>query len=49
MEGRNKKIVVFKSSNPEKLIVFQASSLADQIRFFFNETQYVAAIEKENK
>lgn len=49
MEGRNKRIVVFKSGNPEKLVVFQASSLADQIRFFFNETQYVAAIEKENK
>ena len=45
MEERIELTSIFKSSNPEKLIVFHASSLQNEIRFYFNDTQYLAAVE----
>ena len=45
MEERIELTSIFKSSDPEKLIVFQASSLQNEIRFYFNDTQYLAAVE----
>ena len=38
---------IWKSTDPEKLIVFHASSLEDEIRFYFNDEQYVVA--RDNK
>ena len=38
---------IWKSNDPEKLIVFHASSLEDEIRFYFNDEQYVVA--RDNK
>lgn len=38
---------IWKSNAPEKLIVFHASSLEDEIRFYFNDEQYVVA--RDNK
>lgn len=46
MENRNTKTTIFRASNPEELIVFHASSLQDEIRFYLNDTQYITAIEK---
>ena len=43
MEERIGIKTIFKSSNPEKLIVFHATSLKDEIRFYFNDEQYVVA------
>lgn len=46
MENRNTKTTIFRASNPEELIVFHASSLQDEIRFYLNDTKYITAIEK---
>lgn len=46
MENRNTETTIFRASNPEELIVFHASSLQDEIRFYLNDTQYITAIEK---
>lgn len=43
-----REIKVFKSINPEKIIVFHAESLSNQIRFYLNDTCYVAAVEEED-
>lgn len=48
MKERNTEITIFKSSNPEKLIVFYAESLEDQIRFYLNENHYISAIDCDN-
>lgn len=45
MENRNTVTTIFKSNDPEELIVFHAASLQNQIRFYFNDTQYIAAID----
>lgn len=46
MENRNTKTTIFRSSNPDELIVFHASSLQNEIRFYLSDTQYITAIEK---
>lgn len=38
---------IWKSTNPEELLVYHASSLEDEIRFYLNQTQYIVA--KDNK
>lgn len=47
MEKRTNVTTIFKSNDPEKLIVFHAESLQDQIRFYLNDTQYLVAIESD--
>lgn len=47
MEERNKLTPIFKSNDPEKLVVFHASSLQNEIRFYINNTQYFTAVESE--
>ena len=47
MEERNKVTSIIKSSDPEKLVVFHAASLQNEIRFYLNDTQYLAAVEGE--
>lgn len=47
MKERNTITKLFKADDPEQLIVFRAASMEDQIRFYFNDTQYIAAIEDE--
>lgn len=47
MEEHNEVTTILKSNDPEKLIVSRATSLDDQIRFYLNETQYMAAEECE--
>ena len=47
MEERNKVISIIKSNDPEKLVVFHAASLQNEIRFYLNDTQYLAAVEDE--
>ena len=47
MEERNKVISIIKSNDPEKLVVFHAASLQNEIRFYLNDTQYLAAVEGE--
>ncbi len=48
MKQRNNIITsIFKSDDPEKLIVFHASSLPNEIRFYLNDTQYFTAVETE--
>lgn len=37
------RVEIKKSHDPEKLIVFKAGSLEDEIRFWFNDYQYVSA------
>jgi len=37
---------VIKARDPNKLIVFHASSAKDEIRFYINKTQYVSAIDR---
>ena len=39
-------ITIVRSHNPNELVVYHASSYEDEIRFYINETQYVAAKEK---
>lgn len=39
---------IWKSINPEELIVYHASSLEDEIRFYLNENQYVVARDNKN-
>lgn len=48
MEQRNEKISFFKSIYPNKLTVSLAESLNDQIRFYLDNTLYIAAIESED-
>ncbi len=43
MKERIKPKTIFKLGHPENLIVFHAESLEDEIRFYFNNTQYVSA------
>lgn len=43
------KIRVIKASDPEELIVFRASSLENQIRFYINEDTYFVAEETKDK
>lgn len=47
MEKRNKVTSIIKSNDPEKLVVFHAASLQNEIRFYLNDTQYLAAVECE--
>lgn len=47
MEKRNYVITIFKSNDPEKLVVFHAASLQNEIRFYLNDTQYLTAVECE--
>ena len=47
MEERNKVTSIIKSNDPEKLVVFHAASLQNEIRFYLNDTQYFAAVEGE--
>ena len=47
MEDRNNITTIFKSNDPEKLVIFHAASLQDQIRFYLNDTQYIAAVDCE--
>lgn len=49
MENRNTEITIFRASNPEELIVFHASSLQNEIRFYLNDTQYITAIERDKE
>lgn len=47
MGERNKVTSIFKSTDPEKLVVFRASSLQNEIRFYLNDTQYLTAVESK--
>ncbi len=47
MEERNKVTSIIKSNDPEKLVVFHAASLQNEIRFYLNDTQYLVAVECE--
>lgn len=48
MEERFEIKSIFKSNNPEELIVFKANSSEDEIRFYFNDEQYVSAKDNYN-
>lgn len=48
MEERFEIKSIFKSNNPEKLIVFKANSSEDEICFYFNDEQYVSAKDNYN-
>ena len=45
MKNLRTKISIIKSNDPEKLVVFQAASLENEIRFYLNDTQYYTAME----
>lgn len=45
MEERIKVTSIIKSNDPEKLVVFHAESLEDEMRFYLNDTQYITATE----
>lgn len=47
MEERNKVTSIIKSNDPEKLVVFHAASLQNEIRFYLNDMQYFVAVEGE--
>ena len=47
MDKRNEYVII-KAADPEKVVVFRAESLENEIRFFINETQYITGIEHEN-
>lgn len=47
MEERFNLKSIYKSNDPKELIVFHAQSLEDEIRFYFNDEQYVVA--RDNK
>lgn len=47
MEEQNKVKSIFKSNDPEKLVVFHATSLQNEIRFYLNDMQYLTAVECE--
>ncbi len=47
MEKRNEIKSIFKSNDPEELLVFKAASLKNEIRLYLNDTVYLAAIETE--
>ena len=47
MNNRNYLTPFFKSKDLEKLIVYHASSLQNEIRFYINYTQYFTAVECE--
>ncbi len=47
MEKRNEIKSIFKSNDPEELLVFKAASLKNEIRLYLNDTIYLAAIETE--
>lgn len=46
MEDTSLPISIIKARDPNKIIVFHASSLKDEIRFYINNTQYVSAIDR---
>lgn len=48
MEERNKLTSIFKSNDPEELVVFRAASLQNEIRFYLNDTLHLAAVECED-
>ena len=48
MEERVEIKSIFKSNNPEELIVFKADSSEDEIRFWFNDEQYVSVKDNYN-
>ncbi len=48
MEKRNIVTSIIKSNDPEKLVVFHAASLQNEIRFYLNDTQYYTAVECED-
>lgn len=39
---------IFKSNDPNKIIVFRAASLKDEIRFYLNDYQYISAKDNHN-
>lgn len=47
MEERNKETSSLKSEDPGELVVGEAASLKDQIRFYLDGTRYFAAIENQ--
>lgn len=47
MDEQNKVISFFKFNDPEKLVVFRATSLQNEIRFYLNNTYYFTAVECE--
>lgn len=47
MAEQNKVTTIFKSNDPEELIIFRATSLQNEIRFYLNNTLYFTAIESE--
>lgn len=47
MEERNEITSILKSNDPEKLVVFRAASLQNEIRFYLNANQYITAVECE--
>ena len=47
MEERNNVIPIFKSNDQEKILVFHAASLQNEIRFYLNDTQYFTAVDCE--
>ncbi|MDO5557180.1 MAG: hypothetical protein Q4G05_02930 [Clostridia bacterium] len=48
MEKHNAVTGVYKSIDPDEVIIFHASSLEDEIRFYLNDTQYFVASETED-
>lgn len=47
--GDSNTIRVLKSAETKNIKVLYAASLKDQIRFYINETEYIAAVEVDNK
>lgn len=39
---------ILKSEDPNKLVVYHASSLEDEIRFYINDTEYISARKEKN-
>ena len=48
MEETSNPITIIKAKDPDKLIVYHASSRKDEIRFYINETQYITAVEQSD-
>jgi hypothetical protein len=48
MEDTSSPITVIRARDPDKLVVFHASSRKDEIRFYINHTQYITAIEQSD-
>lgn len=48
MEKQCEEITIVRSKDPNELLVYHASSLEDEIRFYINKTQYVTACEEKD-